>query len=110
MFILNVLSNLAFIIIGVIGLYRLLVAKNIVILAELKAGYFLLFLGLLLIGFGSGYYHLAPSNQSLVWDRLPMTLVFMALVAIIIDEYVGMHWGKRLLYPLLFLGGTAVFY
>jgi hypothetical protein len=65
---------------------------------------------LLLIGFGSGYYHLWPSNQTLVWDRLPMTLVFMALIAIIIAEYLSVNIGKRLLYPLLIVGGASVLY
>jgi hypothetical protein len=39
--------------------------------------YFIAFVGLLLTAFGSSYYHLVPSNARLVWDRLPMTIVFM---------------------------------
>lgn len=106
----NVLSNLPFILVGSMGLYGLLGSGKVIKLNELKAGYFSLFLGLLLIGFGSGYYHLWPSNQTLLWDRLPMTLVFMALVAVIIGEYVSVNLGKRLLYPLLMLGGASVLY
>jgi len=107
---LNVISNLAFVVVGVIGLYNLLVSKNVVIVEKFKAGYIVLFLGLLLIGFGSGYYHLWPNNETLVWDRLPMTLSFMALVAIIITEYISINTGKQLLYPLLMLGGGSVAY
>jgi len=92
---LNVISNLAFVIVGFMGLYNLLVSKKVVILVTFKVGYILLFLGLLLIGFGSGYYHLWPNNQTLVWDRLPMTLAFMALVAIIISEYLSINIGKK---------------
>ena len=43
-----------------------------------------LFTGVLLTFFGSAYYHLAPSDARLVWDRLPMTLVFMALLACVV--------------------------
>lgn len=40
-----------------------------------------LFAGVLLTSAGSTWYHLAPTNDSLVWDRLPMTLGFMGLFA-----------------------------
>lgn len=106
----NVLSNIPFIIVGFMGLYSLYISNKITKLDELKVGYSCLFLGLLLIGFGSGYYHLWPSNQTLVWDRLPMTLAFMALIAIIIAEYLSVNLGKRLLYPLLIVGGASVLY
>ena len=35
-----------------------------------------LFLGILLTGFGSAYYHLEPNDQTLFWDRLPMAISF----------------------------------
>ena len=106
---LNVASNLAFVFVGILGLYGL-VSRNLVGLTELKAGYFLLFLGLFLIGLGSSYYHLSPNNQTLVWDRLPMTLSFMSLYAIVLAEYVSVELGRRLLYPLVILGCASVFY
>ncbi|NQZ21487.1 MAG: ceramidase domain-containing protein [Colwellia sp.] len=106
----NVLSNLPFIIVGLMGIYSLWLSGNVTILEELKVAYLFLFLGLLLIGVGSSYYHLSPNNQTLVWDRLPMTLSFMALIAVIIGEYISLNMGKRLLYPLLILGGVSVLY
>lgn len=106
----NVLSNIPFIIVGFMGLYSLYISNKISKIDELKVGYCFLFLGLLLIGFGSSYYHLWPSNKTLVWDRLPMTLAFMALIAIIIAEYLCVELGKRLLYPLLIVGGASVLY
>ena len=39
------------------------------------------FLGLFLTGFGSGYYHWEPTNDTLVLDRLPMTILFAGVVA-----------------------------
>ena len=75
----NVASNLPFVIAGLLGLLVLLGRKPLPGgLPELKWAYVVFFAGVLLTGFGSAYYHLDPTNESLVWDRLPMTLAFMA--------------------------------
>jgi hypothetical protein len=68
--------------------------------------YLFIFLGLLLTAFGSAYYHLAPDNARLVWDRLPMTIVFMPLVAAQIQERVSVKLGLWLL-PLLIATGIG---
>lgn len=39
--------------------------------------------GLLLTAFGSAYYHMAPNDATLVWDRLPMTIVFAGILAML---------------------------
>ncbi len=70
----NVVSNLPFALVGLLGLWKLRGLADRV-----------LFAGVLLTFFGSAYYHLAPSDARLVWDRLPMTLVFMALLACVIE-------------------------
>jgi hypothetical protein len=44
---------------------------------------------MILTAAGSSYYHLAPDNDRLVWDRLPMTIVFMSLVAAMIAERIS---------------------
>jgi hypothetical protein len=67
------------------------------------------FAGVLLTGFGSSYYHLAPDNDRLVWDRLPMTVAFMGLFASMIGERVGVRAGAWLLWPLVWLGVASVF-
>ena len=63
----NVVSNIPFIVIGAVGLWPLRRSPAIVIL----------FLGILLTGFGSAYYHLDPDDSTLFWDRLPMAVSFM---------------------------------
>jgi hypothetical protein len=68
--------------------------------------YFLVFLGLVLTAFGSAYYHLAPDNDRLVWDRLPMTIVFMPLVSALIAERVNLKLGLWLL-PILTAVGVG---
>ena len=44
-------------------------------------GYRLFLIGLFLTAFGSAFYHLAPDNISLIWDRLPIALVCAGLIA-----------------------------
>ena len=47
-----------------------------------------MFAGLLLTGLGSGYYHLAPDNQRLIWDRLPMTIAMAGFIgALLVDRF-----------------------
>lgn len=68
--------------------------------------YRLFFLAAILVGLGSGYYHLAPDNSRLVWDRAAMSLALMSLFAAIICERVSLTTGLRLL-PLLFAAGLG---
>jgi hypothetical protein len=76
----------------------------------MQLGYVLLFIGVSLVAFGSGYYHLEPNNETLVWDRLPMTIAFMSLFAILLSEFIEVKLGKGLLFPLLLVGMGSVFY
>jgi hypothetical protein len=48
-------------------------------------------------GHGFSYYHLWPGNETLVWDRLPMTLVAMMVFTIIIGEFASLKIGRLLL-------------
>lgn len=77
----NVISNLGFVISGMVGL---VVLKKHRIKSPMV---WLLFIGMLLTGFGSAYYHYNPNNQTLVWDRLPMTLVFSSFFAELYAQY-----------------------
>lgn len=67
-----------------------------------------LFLGVFLTAFGSAYYHLPPSNARLVWDRLPMTIGLMGLLAFVIGERIGVRAGAWVLAPLLLVGVASV--
>lgn len=101
----NVASNLLFLAVGATGMawcYR-----NPGTTARLS--WFVFFLGVALVFFGSGYYHREPSDNSLVWDRLPMTVAFMGLFAALLSEHLP---GKRelaLLVPALIVGIASVF-
>jgi hypothetical protein len=121
---LNVASNLAFILVGAWGLFGLrkrsensapaaghpLPHVPLFLEEREKWPWAVLFLGTFLTGFGSGYYHWMPSNETLVWDRLPMTLITMGLMAAVISERIGVQAGLRWLTPLLVVGLLSVAY
>jgi len=110
---LNVLSNLPFAAVGGFGLWVTLRRRSRMSRftdAWLRWPYAAFFTGTLLTAFGSSYYHLAPDNWRLVWDRLPMTLAFMGLLAALLGERVSAFAGRLLLGPLLFLGTASVAY
>ena len=64
--------------------------------------------GRFLTAFGFGYYHLDPGNDRLMWDRLPMTIVFMSLVAALIAQRISLRVGLWLLPVLLVIGLSSV--
>ena len=82
---LNVATNVAFLVAGVIGL-KLCLARRV---AGASRAWTVFFFGALLVAFGSGYYHWNPNNETLVWDRLPMTIAFMALFAALVAEHIN---------------------
>ena len=106
----NVTSNLLFLIVGVLGIRYLSGADLPGVLPGLMPAYRVFFVGILLTAFGSAWYHLGPGNDSLVWDRLPMTLAFMALFSIVLGEHVSEALGRHMLLPLLAAGAGSVFF
>ncbi|GAA4236294.1 ceramidase domain-containing protein [Postechiella marina] len=100
----NVFSNLPFAIVGILGLV------NIKVISQNKGVYRVFFYGVIFVSIGSGYYHIHPKDTTLIWDRLPMTIVFMSFVTIIITEFISVKIGRLILIPLLLLGVTSVLY
>jgi hypothetical protein len=112
----DVASNAFFLIVGLLGM-RL-------VLSDLSAAhsvrrfldprerwpYLIFFAGVALTAFGSAYYHLHPDDARLVWDRLPMTLGFMSLLAATLNERISVKTGTLLLTPLLIFGVASVLY
>jgi hypothetical protein len=112
---LNVVSNLPFLLIGAAGLHFVFRRDAVgpgrpFLTAAERWPYTLLFLGVGLTAFGSAYYHLDPTNDRLVWDRLPMAVAFMGLFAALLGERLGPGVGRRLLVPLVLLGLGSVLY
>jgi len=106
----NVASNLPFFVVGIYAFYKLLIVQNLKIVDEIKILYIFFFIGVILVAFGSGYYHLNPNNETLLWDRLPMTIAFMSLCSLVLSEFFSIQRGKILFFPLLMLGVSSVLF
>ena len=110
----DVVSNLPFAVIGIWGITLLVQSRrnknSVTFLDEREQWpYLFVFVGLLLTAFGSSYYHLAPDDARLVWDRLPMTIIFMSMVSAVIAERINVRLGVWLLPVLLLVGLLSVF-
>jgi hypothetical protein len=102
----NVISNVPFLVFGAMGVADIARRKSL----PLKWMSLTFFGGTCLVALGSGYYHLAPSNDTLVWDRVTMAIVFMAFFSIIVAEYVSDPVGRIAFIPLEVLGVGSVAY
>ncbi len=103
----NVISNLPFLMIGFAGMLFSITYKRRLILSK---NVFVFFMSIALTGIGSGYYHLHPTNATLVWDRLPMTISFMSFFSIVIGDRVNKRAGQHLLLPLILTGLMSILY
>lgn len=102
----NVLSNIVFVVAGVAGLIKIGHRAK----TEVTPMWKFFFGAVILVALGSAYYHWLPTNDTLVWDRLPMTLCFAALMACICAERLGVKIGRLLFLPLVVSGVLSVFY
>jgi DNA-binding FrmR family transcriptional regulator len=109
--VLNVLSNTGFLLVGALGLAFVAGGGG---LAFREPGerwpYVVFFGGLLLTGFGSASYHWEPGNGRLAWDRLPLAITLMGLLAATIAERIAVKAGLWLLGPLVAIAAGSVIY
>jgi hypothetical protein len=103
---LDVLSNAPFLFVGALGA-RVSARRR---RDAARAAYLLFFTGAMLTAFGSAWYHLAPDDARLVWDRLPMTVAFTSLLCALVTERIDAPLGRRLLLPLVAIGAASVLY
>ena len=109
----NVASNLAILIGGGLGLFFMASSparktrQHFATAAEWWP-YLFCFIGATAIAFGSAYYHWKPNNDRLIWDRLPMAVMFMGLFAAVITERISLAAAKILTLPLVLLGVCSV--
>lgn len=107
---LDVASNTAFVLAGLAGLAVVLRRGTAFAADRERWPYAVFFVGMVLTGLGSAYYHLMPDNERLFWDRLPMTVAFMSLVAAQVVDRIDTRTGLALLVPMLLVGAASVFY
>jgi hypothetical protein len=102
----NVVSNLPFLLVGGWGLWQLAQRPR----DARRPAAVVFCIGVMLVAAGSAWYHLAPTTPALAWDRLPMTVAFMALFAMVVEDRVSARVGRALLWPLVALGVASVLY
>jgi hypothetical protein len=100
----NVLSNLVFVFAGLAGLRSAL--RNPTLPA--RPAWIGTFTGIALVSLGSAWYHLAPGDGTLVWDRLPMTIGFMGLLCAVLAIPFGERTARALLWPAVVAGAASV--
>ena len=102
----DVISNLPFLFIGIIGILRVYKDWG----TPSSWSWLLLFSAIFLVALGSSYYHLHPTNKTLTWDRLPMAIGFMSLFVVIVSDYISYKLEKWLLIPMCSIGIFSVLY
>jgi len=107
---LDVVSNAAFLLAGAWGLFVVLGKRTRFEHPGERWPWLVFFVGIVLTAAGSTHYHLHPDNETLFWDRLPMTIAFMGLVSAQIVDRISVRAGLRLLVPLLLVGAISVVY
>jgi len=107
---LDVASNIGFLLIGIIGVGVVFRPGTRFELDSERWPYAMFFIGMLLTAVGSAYYHLVPGNERLFWDRVPMTVAFMSLLAAQVVDRFSVKAGLTLLLPMLLVGATSVLY
>lgn len=100
----NVLTNLPFLAVGGYGFLTIRRLDS----PQLRSFYVVLAAGLSLVAPGSAWYHLEPSNRTLVWDRLPMTVAFMALFTAVLADRFSWVIGRALLWPSVVAGIASI--
>lgn len=99
----NIVSNAPFLVFGLAGLTLLRHRR-----AGATASWAVFFAGVALVGLGSSYYHAAPSDARLIWDRLPITLAFIGLFVALVAEHVNPALERYLLAPGIVLGVASI--
>jgi len=99
----DVASNAGFALIGALGVSAVAGRKrrDIFVQSPDARPYVVFFIGVALVSLGSAYYHWAPSNDRLLWDRLPMSIAFMAFCSAIIADRIHAKAGNTWLLPIL---------
>ena len=97
----DVLSNLPFLVLGLLGLARLPKVAE-----AWRSLVVVLCTGLLLTFAGSGLYHLAPGNTGLLLDRLGMLVLFAGILGLASADRLGLSVARGML-AWVGLGGAA---
>jgi len=106
----NVGSNLAFIAVGTWGFFVLLSPRRVRLTHATWVSLACVAGGFALTAIGSAWYHAHPSDDSLAWDRLPMTIVLAGVIGAAIAVRVGDELAAIVLPALIVAGLASVLY
>jgi hypothetical protein len=106
----DVASNAAFLLAGVIGLAIVGLRSAAFASPAERWPYAVFFAGLVLTSVGSAYYHVAPDNARLVWDRLPITTTLAGLLVSQVGDRVSVRAASALLVPAIAVGAASAWY
>jgi hypothetical protein len=98
----DVLSNLGSLWAGMVGAFLLLRSRG-----SYTPLFFItatLIIAAILTSFGSAYFHWDPSPETLLWDRLPMTIKFSGIAAMILADRVHPKLGLLALIAAIPIG------
>lgn len=98
----NVMTNIFFLLSGIWGL-KVLAGNEL----KTKKSWVWFFISIILVAPGSAFYHWEPNNSTLIWDRLPMSMGFMALYVVLLAEHISLKFEKYL-YHALFIGLLSI--
>lgn len=106
----NVMSNLPMFFIGLYGLRQSFKTYHQRPPGVARLIPIVLSAGIYITSFGSAYYHWKPGNDTLLWDRLPMTLMFMSLFSLLVYDYLGKRAGTLSFWLSIPAGVASVLY
>jgi len=107
----DVLSNLPFLLVGILGAFITLNVSNERIEKENeRINYLIFFISIGMATFGSGYYFWKPHTKRLFWHRLPRAISFTSLFYIMITEKFDKRTGGYLMGSLITFGFISVVY
>lgn len=103
----NIATSLPFLAVGLVGIRHIFPAsaRNVI-----KPSRVVFVLSLILVGAGSVFYHVFPSTEHLLWDRLPIAVCLAAFVCAIADAGRDSRIGSALLFPVLVVSISSVLY
>jgi hypothetical protein len=99
----DVASNAGFAVVGALGVFVTAgtMRRDIFIQPADARPYLVFFIAVALVSLGSAFYHWAPSNERLLWDRLPMSIAFMGFCSAIVADRIDARAGNGWLLPVL---------
>lgn len=101
----DVLTNLAIL---AAGLFGLALRDRMTVAPEERTALNVLIAATILTALGSAYYHWAPANATLVWDRLPLSVALMSVLVLVLADRVHPLFARDAIWPLAALGVVSV--